>query len=514
MCILGLMGQETTSFNPYGNLTTAQFGTILSRMLWWNTYDGDSPYYAGHLRALKDVWILRSYSNPTGTFETRGNIMLMLQRAYTYKINAQEFWLDSSLSSSNNSIGVDKTTKEERMILCSDSKGDLTLDRETSQWVYKYSDGSGLNTICSYMDNKFSCKNGSWEIKNSEISGFVCEDNTQAVSVTPNGFAVIYKTPLPAEDKFVWTWVEGSIDLTSLFSNSSNTSASYSGLVDDLMNNAKNDNSHLYDFLQLEKDYNKKIEEFSWSIEDFLNNEEFDSVEDPQAALDLINKVKDLQISANKEYKENLEALKKELNSNDKKYELEERIDETLEFIEITDSHVNSIIGTLVPIYEAAIKYGTWDNIPESVKEQVMWSMYSMIGSMMWYGIREAMYKEYLNEWWAKVYKELTGKDVNNTDNNLKSSDKVENTKTENQMNVYDLTTINKTTKKDDTEYKMYVVDLTKEDPTNNDLKSSDKVEKVESTTTINKATKRDDTEYKMYVVDTTKDGTASVKEK
>jgi hypothetical protein len=33
-CQLGLMGQNATSFNPYGNLTMAQFGTILSRLLW------------------------------------------------------------------------------------------------------------------------------------------------------------------------------------------------------------------------------------------------------------------------------------------------------------------------------------------------------------------------------------------------------------------------------------------------------------------------------------------------
>jgi hypothetical protein len=39
-CQLGLMGQGITVFNPDGEVTRAEFGTVLSRALYGDTYNG------------------------------------------------------------------------------------------------------------------------------------------------------------------------------------------------------------------------------------------------------------------------------------------------------------------------------------------------------------------------------------------------------------------------------------------------------------------------------------------
>lgn len=38
-CQLGLMGIDIDNFDPNGQVTRAQFGTILSRVIWGNTYE-------------------------------------------------------------------------------------------------------------------------------------------------------------------------------------------------------------------------------------------------------------------------------------------------------------------------------------------------------------------------------------------------------------------------------------------------------------------------------------------
>lgn len=79
-CLLGLMGQEMTAFDPDGLVTRAQFGTLLSRTLYGNTYNGGDPYYAYHLQALKNAGIMNDISNPNA-LEIRGYVWVMLQRA-------------------------------------------------------------------------------------------------------------------------------------------------------------------------------------------------------------------------------------------------------------------------------------------------------------------------------------------------------------------------------------------------------------------------------------------------
>ena len=80
-CQLGLMGQGINAFDPNGTVTRAQFGTVLSRALYGDTYNVDTnPYYAEHLAALKDAGIMTMIDNPSQV-EVRGYVMLMMQRA-------------------------------------------------------------------------------------------------------------------------------------------------------------------------------------------------------------------------------------------------------------------------------------------------------------------------------------------------------------------------------------------------------------------------------------------------
>lgn len=88
-CQLWLMWQWISNFRPYNNVTRAEFGTILSRLLYWNKYDWWTPYYNKHINNLRIRWIMTNISNPKEWMESRGNVMVMLKRSETlrdYKI--------------------------------------------------------------------------------------------------------------------------------------------------------------------------------------------------------------------------------------------------------------------------------------------------------------------------------------------------------------------------------------------------------------------------------------------
>ncbi|HBB04410.1 TPA: hypothetical protein DCZ39_06020 [Patescibacteria group bacterium] len=79
-CQLGLMGVGITDFNPNGGVTRAEFGTVLSRALYGNTYNTTgNMYYTNHLNALKANNVITN-TNPR-LKEVRGYVMLMLMRA-------------------------------------------------------------------------------------------------------------------------------------------------------------------------------------------------------------------------------------------------------------------------------------------------------------------------------------------------------------------------------------------------------------------------------------------------
>ncbi len=88
-CQLGLMGLQSdgtpdTAFNPAQEVTRAQFGTILSRLIRANQYNGGTPYYTSHLNALKLAGIMTQITNPTTRKELRGYVMLMMQRTFDW----------------------------------------------------------------------------------------------------------------------------------------------------------------------------------------------------------------------------------------------------------------------------------------------------------------------------------------------------------------------------------------------------------------------------------------------
>lgn len=84
-CKLGLMwlkadGTPSIKFYPNNRVTRAQFGTMLSRVLYGDLYNRSTGRYGGHLQALKDTGIMNNITNPL-MLELRWYVMLMLMRA-------------------------------------------------------------------------------------------------------------------------------------------------------------------------------------------------------------------------------------------------------------------------------------------------------------------------------------------------------------------------------------------------------------------------------------------------
>ena len=75
-------------FNPNKNVTRAEFATVLSRVLYGNTYNQNwKNYYEKHIEALGNANIL-SNTNP-GLVEARWRIMTMLYNAQNTVSNIQ-----------------------------------------------------------------------------------------------------------------------------------------------------------------------------------------------------------------------------------------------------------------------------------------------------------------------------------------------------------------------------------------------------------------------------------------
>ena len=77
---LDTKGIPTTTFNPNEEVNRAQFGTVLSRTLWGNQYNGGEPFYLLHLDALQKESIMQKIDTPENK-ELRGYVMLMLMRS-------------------------------------------------------------------------------------------------------------------------------------------------------------------------------------------------------------------------------------------------------------------------------------------------------------------------------------------------------------------------------------------------------------------------------------------------
>ncbi len=86
-CQLGIMGLQwdgvtpLDAFNPNGFVDKAQFGTVLSRLLYGNTYDNNAECrYCDHMDALKEAGIITVTTDLLETLR-RGYALLMLMRA-------------------------------------------------------------------------------------------------------------------------------------------------------------------------------------------------------------------------------------------------------------------------------------------------------------------------------------------------------------------------------------------------------------------------------------------------
>jgi len=78
-------GSVATTFRPNDTLSRAEFGALLSRMLWGNTYNSpnadDPNWYVAHLEALKDADIITQIDDPNEV-ELRAYAWIIFQRIY------------------------------------------------------------------------------------------------------------------------------------------------------------------------------------------------------------------------------------------------------------------------------------------------------------------------------------------------------------------------------------------------------------------------------------------------
>jgi hypothetical protein len=75
-------GEPSTIFNPNDFVTRAQFWTMLSRLLYGNTYNASviwNDYYTPHLKALQKAGIMK-YINVPSNLELRWYVMIMMER--------------------------------------------------------------------------------------------------------------------------------------------------------------------------------------------------------------------------------------------------------------------------------------------------------------------------------------------------------------------------------------------------------------------------------------------------
>jgi hypothetical protein len=86
-CTLWIMWirMKENKFRPKDVVTRAEFGTVLSRILWWDKYDvknatKSNPYYVKHLNALKENGIMAQIQHPTEVKELRKWVWVMLRR--------------------------------------------------------------------------------------------------------------------------------------------------------------------------------------------------------------------------------------------------------------------------------------------------------------------------------------------------------------------------------------------------------------------------------------------------
>lgn len=139
-CQLGIMGQWITAFNPNGVVTRAQFGTVLSRALRGNLFDGADPYYKDHLQSLKDVGIMTKIDTPSAN-EIRGYVMLMMMRVVEW--GSSDSRCDTQENQFYCSLGLDLCPSQCQAN--TNSAGTLSIQKNTD--TYDVSDGVHVGSL-------------------------------------------------------------------------------------------------------------------------------------------------------------------------------------------------------------------------------------------------------------------------------------------------------------------------------------------------------------------------------
>ena len=162
-CQLELMWIHTVNYEPIPDfmpskrVSRAEFGTVLSRVLWWNKYEGtNSNYYINHLNALKENNIITNI-NPNIT-EYRAWVFLMLYRA----VEAIKV-----LKSTNN-VAIDQQVNEE-----------LQEEWKAETWlVVEYDSGSVVPDMATVTESGTLAtwavaEVESWNVAESQTGGTV-----------------------------------------------------------------------------------------------------------------------------------------------------------------------------------------------------------------------------------------------------------------------------------------------------------------------------------------------------
>lgn len=132
-CQLWLMWVWLNSFDPQWEVTRAQFGTVLSRAMYGEMYNGGEPYYVNHLNKLKSDAIMKDISKATNP-EIRWYVMLMMKRA-DEKINELNTgWIVVDLISPTAKVSYSTTWSTTGNVTAT-----LTWRSETITWVNAYS---------------------------------------------------------------------------------------------------------------------------------------------------------------------------------------------------------------------------------------------------------------------------------------------------------------------------------------------------------------------------------------
>lgn len=114
-CKLWIFSNENQKFKPNDIVNRAEFWTALSRVLWGNTYDWWKPYYAKHLKALKDAGISNYSKYADNILETRWYALLMLKRSHNknsskvYSNQNENYSHSGSSFTQNNKINNNET---------------------------------------------------------------------------------------------------------------------------------------------------------------------------------------------------------------------------------------------------------------------------------------------------------------------------------------------------------------------------------------------------------------------